>query len=251
MTSASPTAPQVQTLFNRVAPSYDQLNDRLSLGLHLVWKKMTLKWSQAQAGDTCLDLCCGSGDLTQMLARQVDSSGTVYGVDFSTGQLTIARQRAEARGLNSRIHWIEADILHLPFAAKTFDAITMGYGLRNVTDIPTCLREVQRVLKPGGRAAILDFHQPNQPMIKALQQWYLAQIVVPAAAQLNLEAEYAYLAPSLERFPQGSEQVKLSYQANFSHAVHYPIFGGVMGVLVLSNADRCETRPVRLGLRHG
>lgn len=231
--TASSASEQVRTLFNRIAPVYDQLNNGLSFGLHQVWKKMTLKWSQPFLGATCLDLCCGSGDLAQMLAQQTGPTGQVYGVDFSAEQLVIARQRAQKQGL-SRIHWIEADVLHLPFADQHVDGVTMGYGLRNVRDIPACLAEIQRVLKPGCKAAILDFHQPQHPGFRMFQTWYLEHIVVPTAAKFNLTQEYAYLGPSLDRFPQGPEQVKLAYTAGFGKAVHYPIAGGMMGVLVVT-----------------
>lgn len=196
---------------------------------------MALKWSQPSPGATCLDLCCGSGDLAQMLAQQAGPTGQVYGVDFSSEQLAVARQRAE-KGLHSRIHWVEADVLHLPFADQHIDGVTMGYGLRNVSDIPACLAEIQRVLKPGCHAAILDFHQPDHPGLRLFQNWYLEHIVVPTAAKFNLTQEYAYLGPSLDRFPQGPEQVNLAYKAGFSKAVHYPIAGGMMGVLVTTKA---------------
>ena len=196
---------------------------------------MALKWSQPVLGATCLDLCCGSGDLAQMLAQQTGPTGQVYGVDFSSAQLAIAAQRAQKQGL-PRIHWIEADVLHLPFADQQIDGVTMGYGLRNVSDISACLVEIQRVLKPGGKAAILDFHRPQHPGFRMFQTWYLEHIVVPTAAKFNLTQEYAYLGPSLDRFPQGSEQVNLAFKAGFGKAVHYPIAGGMMGILVVTKA---------------
>jgi demethylphylloquinol methyltransferase len=241
VTASPPTAESVQTLFNRIAPVYDRLNHQLSFGLHHVWKKMTVKWSQAQPGNICLDLCCGSGDLTLLLARQAGPTGFTYGVDFSAALLAVAQQRAEKLGLEAQVQWTEADVLQLPFPDQTFDAITMGYGLRNVTDISGCLREMRRVLKPKAKAAILDFHQPVHPVSRLLQQWYLDQIVVPTAAQLDLAAEYAYLGPSVARFPQGPEQVELSYEAGFRQAVHYPILGGMMGVLVVTNDAATQT----------
>ncbi len=227
------TPDHIRSIFDRIAPVYDQLNTRLSLGQHRIWKRMTVKWSDAKAGDVCLDVCCGSGDLTQMLAERVGNDGTVFGIDFSPVQLEVARQRVQHRYRPLPITWIEGDALQLPFPDNHFDAITMGYGLRNVTDIPLSLKELHRVLKPGAKAAILDFHHPTSPQVQAFQQWYLSAIVVPMAQQFGLTEEYAYIAPSLDRFPAGREQVNLAYQVGFSTATHYPIAGGTMGVLVV------------------
>lgn len=218
-------------MFDRIAPAYDQLNDWLSLGLHRVWKKMTVKWSGARPGDLCLDVCCGSGDLAQLLARQVGKTGKVYGVDFACAQLEIARQKT-IPSRHAPIVWQEGDALDLPFQSETFDAATMGYGLRNVTDIFRSFSELHRVLKPGAKVAILDFHRAGNPAMRTFQQWYLDHLVVPAAAQFGLRDEYAYINPSLDRFPIGSEQVALAKAAGFRHAVHYPIASDMMGVLV-------------------
>ncbi len=230
---ASPTQPeaeQIQQLFDRIAPQYDQMNQSMSLGLHRVWKQMAVLWSRAAEGMHCLDVCCGSGDLALLLARQVRQSGQVTGADFAAQQLAIASQREPH--LQDRLTWVEADALSLPFADSSFDAATMAYGLRNLTDIPKGLKELHRVLKPGATAAILDFHSPTNPLVIQFQKWYLATIVVPAAERLGMEEEYAYIGPSVDRFPLGAEQVKLAKIAGFAHAVHYPIAGGMMGVLV-------------------
>ncbi|XGV97467.1 MAG: bifunctional demethylmenaquinone methyltransferase/2-methoxy-6-polyprenyl-1,4-benzoquinol methylase UbiE [Leptolyngbya sp. BL-A-14] len=224
---------RIRTLFNRIAPVYDQLNTWLSLGQHRIWKQMTVKWSGAGSGDTCLDVCCGSGDLALLLAQQVGAKGRVIGIDFAAEQLAIAQQRAQQCYPIPPITWVEGNALNLPFDENAFDAITMGYGLRNVTDIPGSLKELHRVLKPQAKAAILDFHRPLNPQIRTLQQWYLDAIVVPAAKQFGLTEEYAYIAPSLDRFPTGPEQVTLAYQAGFAKVTHYPIAGGTMGVLVV------------------
>lgn len=192
---------------------------------------MAVQWSQASPGDTCLDLCCGSGDLAILLARQVQSQGQVIGLDFAESQLAIARQRGRYW---PQIEWQLGDALAIPYPEGSFAALTMGYGLRNVTDIPGCLREIRRVLKSGGKAAILDFNHPECSWVETFQQWYLETIVVPAAKTLGLTAEYAYLLPSLAQFPTGSEQVKLALEAGFKTAVHYPIAAGMMGVLVLT-----------------
>lgn len=210
------------------------MNDWLSLGQHRIWKQMAVKWSNALPGDTCLDLCCGSGDLALWLARRVGNTGFVYGVDFSPAQLAIARQRSQQQYPHVPITWVEADVLDLPFADNHFDAATMGYGLRNVTDIPRSLKELHRVLQPGAKAAILDFHRPSNSQLRAFQQWYLDTIVVPIAQQLRLTEEYAYISPSLDRFPTGQEQVELARQAGFATVTHYPIASDMMGVLVVT-----------------
>ena len=228
------TSSQVQTIFNRIAPVYDQLNDWLSLGQHRIWKQMAVKWSQAKPGDNCIDLCCGSGDLALRLARQVGSVGHVYGVDFSSELLAIAHSRSQQQYPHPQISWLEADVLDLPFEDNYFDAATMGYGLRNVTDIPRSLKELHRVLKNSAKAAILDFHRPKNSQTRAFQQWYLDNLVVPIANHLGLTEEYAYISPSLDRFPTGGEQVNLAIEAGFANATHYPIASGMMGILVLT-----------------
>ncbi len=231
--SAALPAPGVQQLFERIAPAYDTLNDRLSLGLHRVWKKMAVRWCNPQSGGVYLDACCGSGDLALLLARAAGASGKVFGVDFAAAQLAIAARRSQALPPQAApILWQEGDVLNLPFAAATFDGATLGYGLRNVADIPRCLAELQRTLKPGAIAAILDFHRPTNLAIARVQQWYLARVVVPAACERGLEAEYAYIADSLARFPAGKTQERLAQAAGFARARHYPLVGGMMGVLV-------------------
>ncbi|NJR23246.1 MAG: bifunctional demethylmenaquinone methyltransferase/2-methoxy-6-polyprenyl-1,4-benzoquinol methylase UbiE [Richelia sp. CSU_2_1] len=229
-------AEQIKNIFNRIAPIYNQMNDWLSLGQHRIWKQMTVKWSNARPGNTCLDLCCGSGDLALLLAQQAGPTGCVFGADFSAAQLEIARQRSRPfLTPTSSISWVEADALDLPFADNYFDCATMGYGLRNVTDIPRCLRELQRVLKPGGTAAILDLHRPSNSLMRSFQQLYLDTLVVPAASQFGMTEEYAYINPSLDKFPIGPEQVELALNAGFATASHYPIAGAMMGVLVVDS----------------
>ena len=145
----------------------------------------------------------------------------------------MAAEKIKEKNLELPIKWVEGDVLNLPFEKNTFDCATMSYGLRNVTDILQSLKEIQRVLKNGAKAAILDFHLPQESYLQLFQKWYFDTIVVPLAQNFNLTEEYAYIHPSIQRFPIGKEQVKLSYQAGFSKAIHYPITGGMMGVLVV------------------
>lgn len=226
-----PSTESIRDLFDRIAPSYDRLNQELSLGLHRIWKLMAVKWCDPQPGDSGLDICCGSGDLALLLARAIGSTGRVTGLDFAVRQLAIARHRQQTEAPHLCLNWVEGDALALPFADASFDCVTMGYGLRNVTDIPRCLQEVRRVLKPNAKAAILDFHRPENPLMEQFQRWYLEFIVTPTAKRLDLEQEYAYIMPSLDRFPTGRQQVQLAERAGLQ-AVHYLIAGGMMGVLV-------------------
>lgn len=231
--TSSPTAQEIKTLFNQIAPVYDSLNDSLSLGLHRIWKLMTVKWSNPTPTSTALDLCCGSGDLTFLLAKQV-TQGQVFGVDFSAELLEIAKQKEATQTLSQSINWLEADVLDLPFPSDYFDCATMGYGLRNVIDIPHCLREIKRVLKPNAQVAILDFHKPANDVIAQSQKWYLDNIVVNFAESLGAKEEYAYIYTSLERFPNDEKQIQIALEVGYNKAIHYPILGGIMGVLLLT-----------------
>ncbi|MBV5261157.1 bifunctional demethylmenaquinone methyltransferase/2-methoxy-6-polyprenyl-1,4-benzoquinol methylase UbiE [Synechococcus moorigangaii CMS01] len=230
MSTTNPT--EIQGIFNRIAPQYDALNEWISLGQHRIWKKMAVKWSGVTHGDRALDVCCGSGDLTLLLAKTVGVYGQTIGLDFAKQQLAIAADKQARTCPQFDITWQEGDALHLPYPENHFDGATMGYGLRNVVDIPKALEELQRVLKPGKKVAILDFHRPADPTKQAFQQWYMNQFVVPLAERFQLTAEYAYIQPSIERFPTGKTQEKLARAAGFREATHYGIIGDMMGVLV-------------------
>ena len=233
---AQPRPDDVKAIFARIAPQYDYFNFWLSLGQHQVWKAMAVKWSGAKPGDRLLDVCCGSGDLAFQAAKTVGIKGQVVGLDFCDELLAIAAQRHQQKYPQFSLQWQQGDALKLPFADQSFDAATMGYGLRNVGDIPQALRELARVLKPSSKVAILDFHCPQNSFVQDFQRWYLANIVVPLAQRWQLTEEYAYLQPSLDRFPTGSEQIKLALKSGFAQAVHYPIANGLMGVLVAQTA---------------
>jgi ubiquinone/menaquinone biosynthesis methyltransferase len=231
-----------EQLFSTISPVYDELNDQLSFGMHKVWKRMTVKWSGAAPGCSALDVCCGSGDIAMILAEVVGRNGNVVGLDFSGPMLDDAAAR-EASKRNSTggaampaVQWIQGDAMDLPFEEGTFDAVTMGYGLRNVADIPKTLRELHRVLRPGCRAAILDFNNSENGLVDGAQEWFLENLVVPAADAKGVGDEYRYLRPSIKNFPQGKEQERLALEAGFSKAKHFEIGFGLMGVLVVAKA---------------
>lgn len=226
---------EIQQLFNRIAPKYDQLNQWLSLGQHRLWKKMAVRWCEPQPGQVFLDLCCGTGDLALMLAPYLYPGGQVVGVDFAVQLLAIADQKSKELlpKYQSLLSWHQGDVLALDFPSHSFDGAVISYGLRNVVDISGCLTELHRLLKPGAIATILDFHKPTSGVVAEFQTWYLANVVVPLADQFGLRSDYAYIFPSLEKFPQGVVQEQLAIAAGFAEAQHFNLAAGMMGILKL------------------
>ncbi|KAL5725188.1 hypothetical protein ACHQM5_008358 [Ranunculus cassubicifolius] len=223
-----------RALFNRISPVYDNLNDLLSLGQHRIWKRMAVSWTGAKQGDNALDLCCGSGDLAFLLSEKVGLQGKVTGYDFSKDQLLVASSRQDLllKVCYNNIVWIEGDALALPFPETSFDAITVGYGLRNLVDKPKAMKEIFRVLKPGSKVSILDFNKSTQPFATSIQEWMIDNVVVPVASNYGLAKEYEYLKSSIREFLTGRELEMLALETGFSHAKHYEIGGGLMGNLV-------------------
>ena len=232
--SPPPDAEAVRALFERVAPSYDRLNDLLSLGLHRLWKRQAIAWLAVQPGQRLLDLCCGTGDLALLLAEGVRPGGLVLGLDAAAAPLALARRRA-ARQPWLPLDFQQGDALATGLADGWADGAVMAYGLRNLSDPAAALRELRRLLRPGGRAAVLDFNRPGDSAGRtaAFQRLYLRRVVVPLARQAGLEPEYAYLEASLRRFPTGVEQEQLAREGGFSHARHRLLAGGQMGLLQL------------------
>ena len=237
-------AEAVTALFERIAPRYDQLNDLLSLGLHRLWKREAVQWIRPRPGQRLLDLCCGTGDLALLLAERVRPGGEVLGLDAAREPLRIAARRGQTRPW-LQLQWRQGDALATGLPEGWADGAVMAYGLRNLEDPGAGLRELRRVLRPGGRAAVLDFnrHDPEQepagwPRRRAsagqrFQQLYLRRLVVPMADLAGIRDEYAYLEPSLKRFPTGRDQEHLALEAGFSRARHQPLAAGQMGLLQL------------------
>jgi demethylmenaquinone methyltransferase/2-methoxy-6-polyprenyl-1,4-benzoquinol methylase len=232
MGSFSPGDPAaVEELFDAIAPRYDQLNDLLSLGLHRLWKRQALAWVNPRAGQRLLDLCCGTGDLALLLAQRVRPGGLVLGLDAAAAPLALAAERA-ARQPWLPVQWRQADALATGLETGWADGAVMAYGLRNLADPAAGLRELQRLLRVGGRAAVLDFNRPSG-FTATLQRQLLRRVVVPVARQAGLEEHYAYLEASIERFPCGGQQEALALEAGFRQARHRPLAAGLMGVLEL------------------
>jgi demethylmenaquinone methyltransferase/2-methoxy-6-polyprenyl-1,4-benzoquinol methylase len=187
-------------MFDRIAGRYDLLNSLMTAGLHHSWRARAVDRAELIPGDSVLDVCCGTGDLAFELARRVSPGGHVVGCDFSEPMLDLAREKAADRGVESvRFEW--ADALQLPYDDGRFDAVTVGFGVRNFADRDQGLREMFRVLKPGGRLVILEFTEPRRPPFSTFYSLWFDRIV-PVLGRLTDNPEaYSYLAESVHSFP--------------------------------------------------
>ena len=193
-------AGQVNRMFDRIAARYDLLNSVMSAGLHHRWRERAANRTGLEAGGSALDVCCGTGDLTLELADRVAPGGSVIGCDFSEPMLDLAREKAAARGADGvRFEW--ADALQLPYDSGRFDAVTVGFGVRNFSDRDRGLAEMARVLRPGGRLVVLEFTEPRRPPFSTFYSIWFDRIV-PVLGRLTSDpAAYSYLAESVHGFP--------------------------------------------------
>jgi demethylmenaquinone methyltransferase/2-methoxy-6-polyprenyl-1,4-benzoquinol methylase len=187
-------ASRVNELFARIAHRYDLINDLQSFGLHRYWKRRVIQLARITPGSPALDVCCGTGDITCGLAR---AGAKATGLDFSPEMLQVARQRGMAGTT-----FLQGDAQQLPFPDATFEAVTVGYGLRNLTDWRTGLREMARVARPGGRILVLEFGKPENPIWRGLYFSYL-RLIVPLLGLVfcGQSSAYAYILESLKHYP--------------------------------------------------
>jgi demethylmenaquinone methyltransferase/2-methoxy-6-polyprenyl-1,4-benzoquinol methylase len=204
----------VRTMFDRIAPVYDVMNRVMTAGLDMRWRRLAAR-AAVRPGDRVLDAACGTGDLA--IADKKAGAERVTGLDFSPKMLERARRKAD-------LDWVEGDMLALPFADATFDAATVGFGVRNVADLELALRELRRVLRPGGRLAILEITQPRGPLKPFFSLWF-DRIVPLLGRVLPGGAAYTYLPASVKRFPPAEGLVELLAGCGFGR-VEFRLLGG-------------------------
>jgi demethylmenaquinone methyltransferase/2-methoxy-6-polyprenyl-1,4-benzoquinol methylase len=220
-------------VFSTIAGRYDLANVLLSLNRDRAWKRGMVARARVQPCEAALDLACGTGDISLLLAQH---GARVVGLDITPEMITLARRKALAhQGPGTRdegpVRFLLGDMLALPFPARTFDLVTTGYGIRNVPDLPASLREVWRVLRPGGRFFSLDFDRPPNPVVRAAYLAYLWTVGSAIGwAMYRRPDTYRYISETIRTYPGAPAVVSLLRSAGFEYASYEPVFGGLMAL---------------------
>ena len=210
----------VRSMFDRIAPVYDLMNRVMTAGLDQRWRRLTVR-RVVSAGDRVLDACCGTGDLA--VAAREAGAADVVGLDFSEAMLERARRKEPA------IEWIQGDLLELPFEDASFDAATVGFGVRNVDDLERGLAELRRVLKPGGRDGVLEITRPRGPLKVFYRLWF--DVLIPLAGKILPGGKaYTYLPASVRRFPGPDELAVLMREQGFGRVEYATLAGGIVAL---------------------
>ena len=210
----------VRSMFDRIAPVYDLMNRVMTAGLDQRWRRLTVR-RVVSAGDRVLDACCGTGDLA--VAARTAGAADVVGLDFSGAMLERARRKEPA------IEWIQGDLLELPFEDASFDAATVGFGVRNVDDLERGLAELRRVLKPGGRVGVLEITRPRGPLRVFYRLWF--DVLIPLAGKILPGGKaYTYLPASVRRFPGPDELAVLMREQGFGRVEYTLLAGGIVAL---------------------
>ena len=222
---------RVREVFESVAPNYDLMNDLMSLGLHRSWKRFTVDVLDPRPGEQVLDLAAGTGDLARLISRRLRGDGLVIVADINPRMLAVGRDRLLDQGICRGVGYVLADAESLPWAAGSFDCVSIAFGLRNVTRMEKALAEMFRVLRPGGRLGVLEF---SQLRCRALRPAYDAYsfAVLPRLGQAVAgdSASYRYLAQSIRRHPGQDELLGMLATAGFEHCTVRNLTGGVVAL---------------------
>jgi demethylmenaquinone methyltransferase/2-methoxy-6-polyprenyl-1,4-benzoquinol methylase len=229
--AAADKAGRVRSVFASVAGKYDVMNDVMSLGVHRLWKQFTLSLTGLRPGQRALDVAGGTGDLALGLLRQVGRQGRIVLSDVNLKMLEIGRDRLLDKGWVGNVECIVADAERLPFEDNAFDCLTIGFGLRNVTDKAAALRSMHRVLKPGGQLLVLEFSTPVAPGLKPIYDAYSFK-VLPLLGRLVAgdSASYRYLAESIRMHPNQETLLDMLRTAGFAQTRYHNLTGGIVAV---------------------
>ena len=221
----------VREVFDSVADSYDLMNDLMSLGVHRIWKRDFAANSGVSLGDQVLDLAGGTGDIAALLSKRVGANGRVVLSDINEAMLNVGRQRLEDQGIVGNISYAIANAEHLPFESGEFNVVTIAFGLRNVTDKDAALREMHRVLRPGGKALILEFSKVQPEPLKAIYDaWSFGALPMLGKLIADDEDSYRYLAESIRQHPPQEELVQMMEDAGFDQVRYRNLTGGIVAI---------------------
>jgi demethylmenaquinone methyltransferase/2-methoxy-6-polyprenyl-1,4-benzoquinol methylase len=224
-------ADRVREVFDSVASRYDLMNDLMSLGIHRLWKRMAVELAGVRPGQKVLDLASGSGDLAARFAGLVGPDGLVVLSDINAAMLEQGRTRMADRGLAGNVEYAQLNAETIPFPDNSFDCISIGFGLRNVTDKQQALHAMYQALKPGGRALILEFSQPRNKPLKAAYDLYSFQLLPLMGRLVARDADsYRYLAESIRMHPDQETLKAMMEQAGFERCDYHNLSGGIVAV---------------------
>ncbi len=221
---------RIREMFDTIAPRYDLLNRLLSLGIDRRWRTFAVAQIKSSPSGKVLDIATGTGDVALEVARQTSNDVTIVGADISREMVEIGRQKVAASPYSDRITFEIAPCEALPFSDGEFDSTTIAFGIRNVVDRPKGLKEMHRVLKPGGRAVILEFSMPSSPLFERLYRFYFLTVLPKIGGLFSKQSAYQYLPDSVQEFPSRDEFKAMMAHAGFVNISHYDLTFGIATV---------------------
>lgn len=228
-TLADPDPGRVRTMFGSIARRYDLMNSVMTAGRHHHWRRLGVAAAHLDPGDSALDICCGTGDFSFALGDAVGPLGSVTGIDFSRRMLEVAREKARRRGSPVEFRWGNATRLEL--ATDSFDAATVGFGVRNIPEIEQVFKEMARAVRPGGRVVCLEITRPSRQPFKSFYRIWFDRVVPLVGRAVSRDASaYTYLPSSVRRFPPADELALIMERAGLSQVSYRLLAGGIIAL---------------------
>ncbi|MBF0439921.1 MAG: bifunctional demethylmenaquinone methyltransferase/2-methoxy-6-polyprenyl-1,4-benzoquinol methylase UbiE [Magnetococcales bacterium] len=222
---------KVRKVFDSVAKNYDLMNDLMSMGVHRLWKQFAIRRMRIRPGDRLLDVAGGTGDLARLMHKQLDGRGDIVIYDINAAMLEQGRVRLADEGVVSGIQWVQGNAENLPFPDNSFHAATIGFGIRNVTQIDAALREMVRVLRPGGQFMCLEFSQVALPFLRPIYETYSFKVLPEIGHWVAKDRDaYQYLVESIRRFPNQETFQSMLEEAGLYRVHYHNLTGGVAAV---------------------
>lgn len=228
----------VHSVFESIAPKYDLMNDVLSFRRHKYWRRFTMEKLRVKAGETAIDLCCGTCDWTADLAR-ASGTGRIVGLDFSPNMLAYGAMKIRELSLDDQVELVQGNAMNLPYADNSFDYGTIGFALRNVPDLTQVLKEMQRVVKPGGLVVSLELSKPTWQPFKSIYYFYFRHIL-PFMGKLIAKKyeQYKWLPESLIHFPDHQQLADIFRSIGLKEVQAYPLTGGIAALHIGVKGDK-------------